>query len=414
VPLNIQSPAQIFTGISQSITSLYLRKPNQSPLSFVSGSMLGAIGNAVTAWLFYLQGQIAYVFGVTRAGTSTGADLTSWGADYGMSPARVPATYAFSPTAFALTTNSPTSVAYNVPCSAQSVNGLPPVGSGLILQDTSSPPTTAIQYVVVADPTNPAYNAGLNAYICPPGTTLLTITCQALLPGTAGNAAAGTIQKVITSGSPFTGVSQTADCLNGANQETDAALRLRQLRYVGSLSGSSAPSLQSRILAVQPGLTYTIAETPPAFNVTVDDGSGAIPNSTLVGILGVVNINRAVGTGPVSVNAPANVPIQIVITGTTAQSGFNIVAVRQALANAIVAFTNANGVGGANVANNYSPTLSLSYPGLLAVIGGFVGLGVNQGLLIPYTTVTINGGTASVPLSYSQLARTSAANVTVA
>ena len=54
MPLNIQSPAQIFTGITQSITSLYLRKPNQSPLSFVSGSMLGAISNAVTAWLFFL------------------------------------------------------------------------------------------------------------------------------------------------------------------------------------------------------------------------------------------------------------------------------------------------------------------------------------------------------------------------
>ena len=413
MPLNIQSPAQIFTGISQSITSLYLRKPNQSPLSFVSGSMLGAIGNAVTAWLFYLQGQIAYVFGVTRAGTSTGADLTSWGADYGMSPARVPATYALSPTAFALTTNTPTTVAYNVPCSAQSVNGLPPVGSGLILQDTSSPPTTAIQYVVVADTSNPTYNAGLNAYICSPGTTLFTITCQALLPGTTGNAAAGTIQKVITSGSPFTGVSQTADCLNGTNQETDAALRLRQLRYVGAISGSSNPALASRILAVQSGLTFTLVETPPAFNITADDGSGAIPTATLTAILGVVNNNRAVGTGPINVGAPANVPMVIVVNGTTAQSGFNITAVRQALTTAIVAFTNANGVGGANVANNYSPTLSFSYPALLAVIGSFVGLGPNQGLLIPYTSVTINGAQASVPLTFSQLARTSAANVTV-
>lgn len=413
MPLNLLSPASIAQGIQQSITSLYLRKPNQSPLSFVSGSMLGALANAVTAWLFWMQGQISYVYGVSRAGTSTGADLTSWGADFGMSPSRVTATYAISPTAFALTTNTATTVAYNVPCSAQSVNGLPPVGSGLILQDTSTPPTTAIQYVVVSDTSNPNYNVALNVYIAPIGTMNFTVTCQALLPGTSGNAAAGTIQKIITSGSPFTGSSQTADCLNGTNQETDAALRLRQLRYVGALSGASGAALQARILAVQSGLTFTLVETPPAANITVDDGSGAIPTATLTAVLGVVNNNRAFGTGPINVNAPANVPVTIIVSGTTAQSGFSIAAVRAAVQAAIVAYVNTNGVGGANVANGYIPTLALSYTGLLAVLGSFVGLGVNQGLLIPYTSVTVNGATASVSLTFSQLARTSVANVTV-
>lgn len=428
MPLTTSTPQSIFQGVTSAITALYTRRnPSQSPLNFTSGSMLGAIANAVVAWLFFLQQQIAYVYSVTRAGTSTGADLTSWGADYGLNPTRVAPTYANNvgnPSYVTLISNTPLGAQAILPASAPatSSNGVatPPTGNGVVIQDGSVPPASPLQFVLIADPANPNYNAGMGGYVAPAGATSLTVTVQALAGGTAGNAVAGTLQKIVTPGVPFSSVTQSNDILNGQNQETDIALRARQLTYVGALASSSRPALIGRITALQPALTLAFQESQPAFTVYVDDGSGAIPAITIANVQTVINANRAAGTGAATAAAPANQTITVSVTGTTAQSGFNILTVRAAIQAAIIAYINANGVGGANASNSYgyatgayAPPNTLPYAGIVSVVASFIGLNVGQGLA-GYSAITVNSGTSNVAITNAQLARATTGSVTVA
>src|ERR1700750_2693829 len=52
-------------------------------LDFSTGSTLLAIGQAMAAVSLWLQGMILSLLAVTRAATSSGADLDSWFSDFG-------------------------------------------------------------------------------------------------------------------------------------------------------------------------------------------------------------------------------------------------------------------------------------------------------------------------------------------
>jgi hypothetical protein len=206
---------------------------------------------------------------------------------------------------------------------------------------------------------------------------------------------------------------------NGVDQETDAALRVRFQKYISSLGKASNNAVGAAVLSVQSGLTYVINEGQNVVGGTlagnmaiiVDDGSGAIPAGTLTSVGSAVDLVRAAGITR-NVTAPTNVAISVAIVGSTFYPSFTTASVKSALQAAIVAWVNANGVGGANASNGYVPSNTLTYAGLLGVIAGFIGTGAGQGL-IGYSSVTLNGGASNVVLTGFQLARTSAASVTI-
>ena len=178
------------------------------------GSITLALLEAVAGVASWLQYEISTVLQTTRASTSSGPDLDSWMADYGLS--RLPATFAQGVVTFArFTVGQP---------------ALIPLGAVVQTADGKQ------QFVVIADTANAFYVPSLSAYTVSASTASLTVLVQALTAGTAGNVAAGQIA-LIAGSIPFIDtVTNAAALTSGAAAEADAALRLRFLTYIASLA----------------------------------------------------------------------------------------------------------------------------------------------------------------------------------
>lgn len=413
--LTLKSIAQFASDLQAGIVSL-----TDAFTDFTSGSPELALCQAFSRGFGFLQMQAQAVVAFARAGTSFNADLDSYVADYvpfGFTP-RLPATADQGPAVF--TRN-------------QTV-GQVILAFGTIIQNPTPSPASAIGYQVIPDPTNAASNELLGGYVTPDGTATMSATVQALpdpttgLPtGTSSNVIAGALTVIASPGVPFNTVTNPDAINNAQNQETDIALRARFAKFMTGLGGGTTAVMGSQILSIQPGITYTIngglnaagTAQVPFFTAVCDDGSGAIPSGTLTAITTAVDARRTPGM-PRAVITPTNVPLTIVVTGTQIATAtnpatglpFDANTVRNALQAAILAFVAANGVGGANANNNYTPSLKFGFVPLVNLVGTFVGLGANQGLT-GFSEVTLNGAMADVTLTTYQLATAIAANVTV-
>jgi len=399
MPLTVQTPTQIVANLQNGITAYTTKVKN-----FTSGSIAGAVVNSFAAMVLFLQQLAQYLVTVSRAATSAGADLTSFVADYYLTPTRVAATFAQGPLTFARFQAAPAQVVIPV---------------GTIIQNKVLPPAASIQYQVIADISNTNFNASLNGYPIAQGGTSVAVTVQALIAGSASNVQAGSLISINSTNVPADSVVQSFAIQNGFDTETDAALRVRFQAYISSLAKATAASVKSAILSTQPGLTFTINDGLNAagsiqsafFTIVADDGSAAIPPNTLTTISNAVTLVRAAGVSFTAI-APTNATITVALTGTTIQPAFNATTVRAAVQLAIIAYINANGVGGANVTNAYVPSGILPVAGLQAVIASFIGAVAGQGL-VGYTSLTLNGSTANVALTNYQLANATTGSVTV-
>lgn len=231
------------------------------------GSILRAVVEAYAAIALWLQGLILKLLAVTRASTSTGTDLDTFLADYGLE--RLSATRATGQASFSRFT--PT---------AQAV-----VPIGAIVQTSDG----TQQYAVTIDTTNTAYNAGFNGYVIGAGVSAVTVPIAALATGTVGNAAVGGIN---TLGQAIPGVdtvSNAAAVVNGEDAETDIAARARFVDFLASLAKATRGAIRYAADSVQSGITCAVVEnenydgTPHLgyFYAVVDDGSGT-PSSDLI------------------------------------------------------------------------------------------------------------------------------------
>lgn len=399
MPLTVQTPTQVIANLQTVITAYTAKVKN-----FTSGSIAGSIVNSFAAMVLFLQQQAQYLVTVSRAATSVGVDLTSFVADYYLSPTRVAATFAQGPVTFTRFQVAPAQVVIPV---------------GTIIQNKVLPPLATIQYQVIADTTNANFNASSNGYPIAAGASTVSVTVQALTAGSTNNVQAGALISINSTGVPADTVVQSFAIQNGFDAENDAALRVRFQAYISSLAKATASSVKSAILSTQAGLTFTINDGLNAagslqsafFTIVADDGSAAIPANTLSTISNAVTLVRAAGVSFTAV-PPANVTITVALTGTTIQTAFNAAAVRSAVQLALISYINANGVGGASVSNAYVPSSILPIAGLQAVIANFIGATSGQGL-IGYTSLTLNGSASNVALTNYQLANATTGSVTV-
>ena len=125
--------------------------------TFSSGDILLALFQAVATQDGFLLGLIQIVAALTRAGTSNGSDLDSWVQQFGM--ARLPATSATGPITYGK--NGLANAAITIP-----------VGSGVQSADG------LVQFAVVADTTQSAWNATLGAYVLAAGTSSAVVTAS--------------------------------------------------------------------------------------------------------------------------------------------------------------------------------------------------------------------------------------------
>lgn len=258
------------------------------------GSILRAFVEANAAVVIWLQGLILQVLAITRAATSSGADLDSWVGDFGVT--RLAATNATGQVTFARFTPTQQAVV--------------PLGATVQTGDGSQ------QYTVIADTTNAAYNGALGGYVLPAGTASISVPVVAATGGAAGNAVAGAVS-VITGAIPGVDtVTNPAGFANGEDAESDSALRTRFIAYIRSLSKATKAAVGYAITSLQQGVTYSLVENQTYagavqmgyFYVVVDDGSGTPSGTFLANVSNAIDAVRPLCSSfgvfpPVIVNA---------------------------------------------------------------------------------------------------------------
>jgi uncharacterized phage protein gp47/JayE len=343
------------------------------------GSILRAVVEANAAVILWLQGLILQLLATTRAATSSGSDLDSWVADFGLT--RLPGVASSGSVAFARFTATQQAVV--------------PIGATIQTGDGSQ------QFSVTIDTTNPAYNAGLGGYVLAAGVASISVPVQASSVGAAGNALIGQINTLTQPIPGVDTVSNAAAFTNGADAETDAALRTRFIAYVASLSKATKAAILYAITSLKQGMVAVLVENQlyagttqnGYFYAVIDDGTGA-PGSTLLS-----TANNAIDavrpfTVAFGVFAPVVVTANVGMTITTA-SGYDHTATALLVKAAVQNYINALSLG---QTLTYSRLAQVAYdasPGVTNV-----------------TAVTLNSGTSDLTATSQQVIK--AGTVTVA
>lgn len=335
---------------------------------FSTGSLPRAFAQAFAAIVMWLQALILQLLTITRATTSTGADLDSWMADFGVP--RLSAVAASGSVTFARYTPG-MQAAIDIGTLVQTYDGTQ-------------------QYTVIADTNQAAYSAALGAYVIAASASSITATVRAVTAGSAGNASAGSINTMAQAISGVDTVSNAAAFDNGRDAEEDTAYRIRFVAWLASLFKATRAAVGYAITSLQQGLSFAITECQTYagatklgyFYVVVDDGSGSPSSETLSAAATAVDAVRACGI-QFSIYSPSLVAANVAVTVTIAD-GYVASTVRAAVQAAISNFISALSMGD-----------DLLWGDIYVTIKGVDGVKTLSGLLI-------NGGTDDISASGQQ------------
>ena len=358
--------------------ALAIQSKTRALIDFTSGSILRATVEAVAAVTLWLQGLILQVLTLTRASTSSSTDLDSWVQDYGVT--RLGAASASGYVTFSRLTNT--------------VAAVIPVGAKVQTFDAAQ------SYSVVADVLNASYSANVSGYLVPVGVSSLTVPVKADIPSAASNVVAGAIGVMSSSISGVDIVSNTLPISGGTDAETDAALRLRFITYIQSLSRATKSAIGYAVTSMQLGLSYAILENVNLdgspnlgfFCLIIDDGSGAPTTTLQQQVYGAVDLVRPVGCR-FAVFPPTIVTVSVSCQLTMAQ-GYAYADVIAAVGTALSGYVNTLDIG---EALRYTRLAQIAYdasPGVLNV-----------------SALLLNGATADVTPAAYQIIKTSGAAV---
>lgn len=343
------------------------------------GSILRAVVEANAAVILWLQGLILQLLAITRAATSSGADLDSWVGDFGLT--RLAAVASSGQVSFSRFTPSQQAVV--------------PVGTTIQTGDGAQ------QFAVTLDTTNPAYSASLGGYVLAAGVASINVPVAAATAGAGGNVSAGQINTLTQALPGVDTVSNAAAFTNGVDAESDAALRIRFIAFVASLSKATKGAVGYAITSLKQGVIYTLIENQQYngttdygyFYVVVDDGTGSPGSTFLSNVANAIDAVRGVSIR-FGVFAPVVVTANAGMTITTA-AGYDHNAVVALVVSALRNYINALTLG---QTLTYSRLAQVAYdasPGVTNV-----------------TAVTLNGGTADVAATSKQVIK--AGTLTVA
>ena len=324
-------PTRSFATIVQNIAAGVQGRAS-ALINFAIGATLRAVAEGFAGVVLWLQTMILQLLLTTRAATSTGSDLDSFVADFGMTR---------------LGAQAATGQVIYSRLSASASAPFIPVGATINTADGTQ------TFAVTADPTNAAYSATLGGYTMPSMTTALTVPVAASVAGSGGNIAANSLT---TSTTPITGVdlvTNAAAFTNGADAESDPALRVRFQAFILGLARGDHYGLAYAIKSIAVNVEYSLVESydysgnwsPGSYYVVCDDGSGAPSAAFVAAVTTAVQSVRPLGT-VANVFATVAVPANVSMTLTTA-TGYthaNVVAlVAAAVSSGIASLT--QGVG---------------------------------------------------------------------
>ncbi len=269
------------------------------PAATDAGSSFGSTFDGLSLMAMELQRQIAYNVAIDRLSTiipnadgSPNPDVDSYCAPFNV--LRGGTQYASG----SVTLSAPSPVTSNL---------IIPVGGIVTTQ-------SGLQFAIVPDTNQSAFNAVDNGYVLATGQTSVTVTVKCLTGGTIGNVQAGQIQNlyggpgaIVISG--ITTVSNPGAFTNGSAYESDAAYIARFALAVSTGRTATYSALGAAILALQTGLTYSIGDRLNAdgsahaayFTAVVAElgQSGATSPSLLAAARTALEGNPAAGIPPV-------------------------------------------------------------------------------------------------------------------
>ena len=356
------------------------------------GDFLLALFESVSTQLTFLQAQAVLILALTRAATSLGPDLDTWMADFNFT--RLPATFASGPVV--LGSLQPVAAPVFIPA-ATLVGGV--YQGGTLVQTAGG----GVVFTVIPDTTQSAYSAVSNAYIIPAGATSITASVQAVVAGTSGNVAIGSITQL---GSQQGGVSLVNNLVpfsNGFNAESDAAFRARFILYLGTLAKATYAAILAAAQGVQQGIQVSPVEntTPQgttqlgSFTVFVDNGTGAPPASLIAAVFAAVDATRAFGIQDYVVAAQTTQVF--VVLNIRAAPNYVLGTLQNLVKNAVVAAVNTLAAGAVL-------TTTLLFQTAMSITG------VSE---VQTAAITINGSNTDFVPSPIQEARATSATVTV-
>src|SRR5215831_6176966 len=156
-------PTQSFSQIVQNTAAGIQGRAGQL-LNFSIGSVFRAIAEGFAGVFLWFQALVLQLLTAIRLNTSTGVDVDTFTAD-------------FMQVVFSRFSVSPSQLVI-------------PVGATVQTTDQTQ------SYAVIGDPTYPTYNPFFQGYYLAPNLASIIVPVQAVVPGSAGNVAAGTITQM--------------------------------------------------------------------------------------------------------------------------------------------------------------------------------------------------------------------------
>jgi hypothetical protein len=297
--LNIKTRAQFVTD---EVAAIQAALPGT--FLFPPGSIVRALTDGHSATAIWLQANQQYLYNRERLATSTGLDVDTFIADFGLT--RLPGVASSGEVQFASFT--------------------PTIQRVILLDATVSTQDGSVSFKITEDDENPYWNASAGGYIIPPGIgtvgSPVSLPVEATVEGIIGNVNVNTITVI---NSPITGIDTVNNAIafaNGQDEQTDAQVRTYFVDYLNSLSKATVSAISFAIESYQEGVEFVLVENENYdtnepelgyFYAVVDDGSGDPQPSFLAGIQNAVEAVRGL-TIRFDIKAP--IIVDAVITAT--------------------------------------------------------------------------------------------------
>lgn len=335
----------------------------------VSGDpLLAAFDSGATEFIF-IENLLQQVSLMARLSTSTGPDVDSFLADFGLS--RLPAIAAQGQVTF--TTASPATAQIVIPV-------------GTVVQTLGG----AIQFQVIADPSQSAWSPTLGAYVINQGQSIAIATVQALVAGSVNNVQVGQLVQMASPIGGIATVTNNAPIVNGQNPETDSAAKARFVLFFAQLSKATEAAILFACASVQQNLDIVLLDNqipfefstraqPGFFTVVIDDGSGSPPGTLITAITAAVAAIRAFTIG-FSVSPPLTGFGTIILVPIRSPNVSSSIAIVEP---ALVNFVNSLGIGQGLTLAKVIQIVQEADPTITDVdISGILINGVNEDLVI--------------------------------
>lgn len=351
-------------GFNQIVTDTIagIQGRAQAFVDFSTGSPLRAIVEGFAGLFLWFQAQVLQLLQAMRLSTASNSDVDTFTADFmtpvgtsnGVASPRLAAQKASGNVTFSRFTAAPSTCFIAVGKTVGTNDG------------------TNTQFAVVADPTFATFSVPLQGYTLASSVASIVVPVAAVVAGSAGNVVSGGISQIT---SPITGidsVTNVAAFVNGADFESDSALKKRFSDYILGLSRGDYYGLAASIEGAAVNVEWTLTENynydgsyhPGYFFVVADDGSGAPSDAFMTLVTNAANAVRPLGI-QCAVFRPvvlfANVSMQVT---TAANYDHNTVVAQVA---ALVAL-NINDLGvGNSLAWSILSSWAYSVPGVVTV-----------------------------------------------